>query len=307
MISLNSSGGVTASADGDHHQGDEDHDQRPVRPGEREDAADHALGQLVLGDVGVLAPSGASGRRRLRASSTCVPPARVQRWPDRGLFRRRRPRQLRVRDDRAPDGSGALAFGRRACWCGLLARDLCPGVPLAAAFGASAASWPRPSWPSPLFGRPSSWRPAAVLAAAFFAVVFAGRLGGGLAGRRPWRSSCAGRLLGRRLGLAFLAALGRRLRRRAVLGRTPSWPATPSWPCALAAAVRRLPRRRAAFFAPRVAPPRPRKATPASFSTPCTKPYDRPASSAILRMLSPARVPLRVLGGQRPPLRPRDP
>src|SRR4051795_12581406 len=45
----------------------------------------------------------------------------------------------------------------------------------------------------------------------------------------------------------------------------------------------------AAFLAPRGAPPRPRSATLDSASTPCTKPYDRPASSAILRMLSPAR------------------
>jgi len=44
----------------------------------------------------------------------------------------------------------------------------------------------------------------------------------------------------------------------------------------------------AAFLAPRVAPPRPRSSTPASFRTPCTNPKERPASSAILRMLSPA-------------------
>jgi hypothetical protein len=44
----------------------------------------------------------------------------------------------------------------------------------------------------------------------------------------------------------------------------------------------------AAFFAPRVAPPRPRSSTPASFKTPCTNPKERPASSAIFRMLSPA-------------------
>jgi hypothetical protein len=43
----------------------------------------------------------------------------------------------------------------------------------------------------------------------------------------------------------------------------------------------------AAFLAPRVAPPRPRSPTPDSESTLCTKPYERPASSAILRMLSP--------------------
>jgi hypothetical protein len=44
-----------------------------------------------------------------------------------------------------------------------------------------------------------------------------------------------------------------------------------------------------AFLAgPRVAPPRPRRGAPASFKTPCTKPYERPASSAIFRMLSPA-------------------
>lgn len=41
-------------------------------------------------------------------------------------------------------------------------------------------------------------------------------------------------------------------------------------------------------FGPRVAPPRPRRSTLASFRTPCTKPNDRPPSSAILRMLSPA-------------------
>jgi uncharacterized membrane protein YedE/YeeE len=44
----------------------------------------------------------------------------------------------------------------------------------------------------------------------------------------------------------------------------------------------------AVFFTPRVAPPRPRNSTPASFKTPCTNPKERPASSAILRMLSPA-------------------
>lgn len=44
----------------------------------------------------------------------------------------------------------------------------------------------------------------------------------------------------------------------------------------------------AAFFAPRVAPPRPRSSTPDSVRTPWTKPNDRPAPSAILRMLSPA-------------------
>jgi hypothetical protein len=44
----------------------------------------------------------------------------------------------------------------------------------------------------------------------------------------------------------------------------------------------------AVFFTPRVAPPRPRSSTPASFKTPCTNPKERPASSAILRMLSPA-------------------
>ncbi len=45
----------------------------------------------------------------------------------------------------------------------------------------------------------------------------------------------------------------------------------------------------AAFLAgPRVAPPRPRSGTPDSFSTPCTKPKERPASSAIFRILSPA-------------------
>ena len=44
----------------------------------------------------------------------------------------------------------------------------------------------------------------------------------------------------------------------------------------------------AVFLAPRVAPPRPRSSTPASFSTPCTNPKERPASSAIFRMLSPA-------------------
>jgi hypothetical protein len=44
----------------------------------------------------------------------------------------------------------------------------------------------------------------------------------------------------------------------------------------------------AAFFAPRVAPPRPRSSTPDSFKTPCTNPKERPASSAIFRMLSPA-------------------
>jgi hypothetical protein len=44
----------------------------------------------------------------------------------------------------------------------------------------------------------------------------------------------------------------------------------------------------AAFFTPRVAPPRPRSSTPASFKTPCTNPKERPASSAIFRMLSPA-------------------
>jgi hypothetical protein len=44
----------------------------------------------------------------------------------------------------------------------------------------------------------------------------------------------------------------------------------------------------AAFLAPRVAPPRPRSSTPASFKTPCTNPKERPASSAIFRMLSPA-------------------
>lgn len=44
----------------------------------------------------------------------------------------------------------------------------------------------------------------------------------------------------------------------------------------------------AVFFTPRVAPPRPRKLAPDSFRTPCTKPYDRPESATILRMLSPA-------------------
>src|SRR5215217_4172945 len=44
----------------------------------------------------------------------------------------------------------------------------------------------------------------------------------------------------------------------------------------------------ATFLAPRVAPPRPRRSTPASFRTPCTNPKERPASSAIFRMLSPA-------------------
>jgi hypothetical protein len=44
----------------------------------------------------------------------------------------------------------------------------------------------------------------------------------------------------------------------------------------------------AVFLAPRVAPPRPRSSTPASFKTPCTNPKERPASSAIFRMLSPA-------------------
>src|SRR6186997_326675 len=44
----------------------------------------------------------------------------------------------------------------------------------------------------------------------------------------------------------------------------------------------------AVFLAPRVAPPRPRSSTPASFRTPCTNPKERPASSAIFRMLSPA-------------------
>ena len=39
--------------------------------------------------------------------------------------------------------------------------------------------------------------------------------------------------------------------------------------------------------APRVAPPRPRRLTPDSFNTLWTNPYERPASSAILRMLSP--------------------
>src|SRR5215212_5017152 len=48
----------------------------------------------------------------------------------------------------------------------------------------------------------------------------------------------------------------------------------------------------AAFLAPRVAPPRPRSSTPASFRTPCTNPKERPASSAIFRMLSPAEYRL---------------
>jgi hypothetical protein len=44
----------------------------------------------------------------------------------------------------------------------------------------------------------------------------------------------------------------------------------------------------AGCLAPRVAPPRPRSAVPASLRTPWTKPKERPASSAILRILSPA-------------------
>ena len=56
---------------GDHHQHDEDRDQPAVRPGEAEDAAYHALGQLVLRRSLGPATSAASGRSCLRASSTC--------------------------------------------------------------------------------------------------------------------------------------------------------------------------------------------------------------------------------------------
>src|SRR5690606_6130800 len=41
-------------------------------------------------------------------------------------------------------------------------------------------------------------------------------------------------------------------------------------------------------FLPRVAPPRPRSVTPDSLSMRCTKPYERPVSSANARMLAPA-------------------
>jgi hypothetical protein len=95
----------------------------------------------------------------------------------------------------------------------------------------------------------------------------------------------AGAALAALLAVALLALVALDLRAAPRLGAVVAG----AW----LAVVRRAALRPAApapagCLAPRVAPPRPRSAVPASLRTPWTKPKERPASSAILRILSPA-------------------
>ena len=162
--------------------------------------------------------------------------------------------------------AGAAAPSRGASW-----------PPPWSASSWSRTSWPRSSSPGPPWWRswPPSWPRAlaaarssrgaflagAFLAAALLGLSAAGRLGRASSCRRPWWPP----------GPPWLRGLLRRGLRRCLAGARTAFFAAPL----------------AARFAPRVAPPRPRRVTPCSTSTPCTKPKDRPAVSAILRMLCP--------------------
>ena len=240
---------------GDHYdQGDEYRDQNSIGLGKLQDAPDNAGTELMLGDLGILRHAPHQHVHRHGFPPGLGNARRSQAMPDR-----RRPAALWTQH-KGPavtaSGPSGVSRDQRLFAGAFLAVVFFAGAFLAADFFAGALDV--------LAALAVVFFAGAFLAADFFAgaldalaalaVVF-------FAGAFLAVVFFAAALAGAFLAGAFLAA--------AVV-------------VFFAALVD------AAFLTPRVAPPRPRSSTPASFKTPCTNPKERPASSAIFRMLSPA-------------------